>query len=377
MLSSIKSSLSRAITNSKGWRTNQRIVIIESDDWGGIRMPDKVTRDKFQQQGYHILNNPYCKYDTIANSEDLKKLFEVLNKYQDKDGNHPIVTANTVVANPDFEKIRASNFELYSFKPFTTTLKEYYPQEDVFEVWKQGIEKKIFIPQFHGREHLNVPVWLNLLGNHNQVISDAFDMSFWGVPSQLYDRDSLNLQAGYGSANTDHIEYYKQSIIEGLNLFENIFKFKSKTFIANNYTWSPDLHQTLKDGGVVGFQGMKYQKIPVEGSNKLELFRAFTGKRNNLGQLYTVRNCFFEPSQMPKSFNNVNKCISDISLAFTFKKPAIIASHRLNFVGVIESENRDRNLVMLDQLLGTILKKWPDVKFMSSAQLIDKINEDE
>ena len=375
MLSSIKSSLSRAITNSKGWRTNQRIVIIESDDWGGIRMPDKVTRDKFQEQGYHILNNPYCKYDTIANSEDLKKLFEVLNKHQDKDGNHPVFTANTVVANPDFEKIRASNFELYSFKPFTTTLKEYYPQEDVFEVWKEGIEKKIFIPQFHGREHLNVPVWLNLLGNHNQVISDAFDMSFWGVPSQLY-RDSLNIQAGYGSANTDHIEYYKQSIIEGLNLFESIFKFKSKTFIANNYTWSPDLHQTLKDGGVVGFQGMKYQKIPVEGSNKLELFPAFTGKRNNLGQLYTVRNCFFEPSQMPKSFNNVNKCISDISLAFTFMKPAIIASHRLNFVGVIEPENRDRNLVMLDQLLGIILKKWPDVKFMSSAQLIDKINED-
>jgi hypothetical protein len=376
MLNHLKSSLSRALTNSKGWRTNQRIIIIESDDWGGIRMPNKATRDSFQEKGYDILTNPYCKYDTIANTEDLTKLFAVLGKYKDKDGNHPVFTANTVLANPDFEKIRASNFETYSYKPFTTTLKEYYPQENVFELWKEGIEKRIFIPQFHGREHLNVPLWLELLRSNNQVILDAFHRGFWGVPNKLYDKNIFNIQAAYGSGKTEHIEYYKQSIVEGLDLFENIFNYRSSTFIANNYTWSPSFNKTLKDNGVIGFQGMKYQKIPVVDSTRLKLFPAFTGKRNDLRQLYTVRNCVFEPSQMPASMNNVKKCISDIENAFIFKKPAIIASHRLNFVGVIDPENRDRNLNMLDKLLADILIKWPNVVFMTSDKLVDCINTD-
>lgn len=374
MFSNLKSSLSRAVTNSKGWRTNKHIVIIESDDWGGIRMPNKAIRDAFQEKGYTIFSNPYCKYDTLANSEDLTKLFAVLSKYKDKDGNHPVITANTVIANPDFEKIYESNFETYSNKPFTTTLKEYYPDEDVFALWNEGIEKKLFVPQFHGREHVNVPIWLELLrGDRNQVIKDAFEMGFWGVPKKLYDKNIFNIQAAYGSAKKEHIEFYKNSISEGLDLFEKVFHYKSTTFIANNYTWSPELNKMLRDKGVVGFQGMKYQKIPVANSNKLELFPAYTGKRNDLGQVYMVRNCVFEPSQMPSSLDNVKQCISEIGNAFLFKKPAIIASHRLNFVGAIDPENRDRNLVMLDQLLAGILKKWPDVVFMTSNQLADTL----
>jgi hypothetical protein len=79
---------------------------------------------------------------------------------------------------------------------------------------------------------------------------------------------------------------------------------------------------------------------------------------------------------MPASMNNVKKCISDIENAFIFKKPAIIASHRLNFVGVIDPENRDRNLNMLDKLLADILIKWPNVVFMTSDKLVDCINTD-
>jgi hypothetical protein len=39
MINSLKSTLSRNLTNARGWRTNRKIVVIESDDWGSIRMP--------------------------------------------------------------------------------------------------------------------------------------------------------------------------------------------------------------------------------------------------------------------------------------------------------------------------------------------------
>jgi hypothetical protein len=198
-------------------------------------------------------------------------------------------------------------------------------------------------------------------------------MGFWGLPKNRYDKNILNVQAAYGSAEDKDIDYYKTSIKEGLNLFERIFKVKSKTFIANNYTWSPELNETLKENGVIGFQGMKYQKIPNKKNNAPDLFPIYTGKKNAFIQVYMVRNSVFEPSQRPELFNNIKCCIKDIENAFLFKKPAIITSHRLNFIGAICPKNRDRNLGLLDELLTQILKKWPDVRFMTSDQLADHL----
>jgi hypothetical protein len=38
MLSEIKQNLSRNLSNLPGWRTNRHIIVMESDDWGSIRM---------------------------------------------------------------------------------------------------------------------------------------------------------------------------------------------------------------------------------------------------------------------------------------------------------------------------------------------------
>lgn len=370
MLINIKNRLSKNFTNARGWRTNRKIIVIESDDWGSIRMPNKRVRDTFQEAGYNFYSNPYCKYDTLENSEDLTLLFNLLRKYKDRVGNSPIITANTVVANPDFKAIKESGFFKYSYKPFTETLKDYYPDEDVFAIWQEGMKYNIFRPQYHGREHLNVLLWLEGLRNNNKILLEAFESGFWSLPNNLYDENTINLQASYGSNDKEHIDFFKKSIEEGLNLFEEIFNYRSTTFIANNYTWSPLLNQTLKDNGVEFFQGMKYQKIPNNKRiKKIELSANYTGKKNELGQVFMVRNCVFEPSQMPSGFDSVRNCLKDIEYAFLFKKPAIIVSHRLNFVGAISPENRGRNLILFKNLLDQIINKWPDAEFMSSDQL--------
>jgi hypothetical protein len=160
MLNNLKSRISRNLTNVKGWRTNRKIIVIESDDWGSIRMPNKEIRDAFQESGYNFYSSPYCKYDTLENSEDLTLLFNLLRQYKDKNGSHPVFTADTVVANPDFKAIKKSGYMEYSYEPFTETLKTYYPDENVFEIWEQGMRDGVFRPQYHGREHLNIPLWL-------------------------------------------------------------------------------------------------------------------------------------------------------------------------------------------------------------------------
>ena len=375
MLNNFKSNISRSLINLKGWRTDKKIIIFESDDWGSIRMPSKMAFDSFQNKGYNLSKNSYCKYDTLANSADLRSLFSILLKHKDQYENHPIITANTVIANPNFDKIKESGFNEYTYKLFTETLNEYYPNENVLDIWKEGINKKIFYPQFHGREHVNVSLWLKLLKENNKAFIDAFNLGFWGVPKNLYEESKYNIQASYESAEQVDLEYYKQSIELGLKHFESIFGYKSKTFIANNYTWSSELNETLLKNGVLAFQGMKYQKEP--NINGTKLISNYTGKQNKIGQVYMVRNCVFEPSQMSKTFNNVNNCLKGISNAFFFKKPAIIACHRLNFIGAIDKDNSCENLKMLDNLLTKIIKRWPDVIFMTSDQLAELIKKDE
>ena len=93
-----------------------------------------------------------------------------------------------------------------------------------------------------------------------------------------------------------------------------------------------------------------------------------------------IRNVDFEPS-WSDTYDWVDRALNGIEIAFMMGRPAIISSHRLNFIGAIYENNRKKNLLMLRELLSRVVRKWPDVEFMSSDQLgnyIDELrNEDE
>jgi len=65
--------------------------------------------------------------------------------------------------------------------------------------------------------------------------------------------------------------------------------------------------------------------------------------------------------------------MKQIEAAFLWNKPAIISSHRVNFCGHIDENNRKKGLTSLKQLLDEIVKRWPDVEFMSADELGDTI----
>lgn len=369
MLQSIKSSIALHTQNMLGWRTNRKIVVIESDDWGSIRMPSNEVYNKFVKAGIPLDHCPYNRFDSLASENDLQDLFNILLKFKDLKGNHPIITANTVVANPDFEKIQISGFQEYHYEPFTHTLEKYPTHTKAFEFWKEGISAKLFYPQFHGREHVNIILWLKLLQSRHPLFLKAFENGFWGMgPSIVKHGYGINIQATYDANYKSEIEKHKTQIVEGLLLFERIFGYRSKSFIANNFVWDSSLNETLKENGIVVLQGMMYQLLPLLNHVKRIKRRHYTGKINQDWQVHLIRNCSFEPAENPE-IDNVGKCLSQISNAFFFKKPAIISSHRLNYIGFINEQNKINNLKSLSALIKSILKRWPDVEFITSDKL--------
>ena len=80
-----------------------------------------------------------------------------------------------------------------------------------------------------------------------------------------------------------------------------------------------------------------------------------------------MRNCAFEPTY--ELYKGIDLTMRQINAAFRWHKPAIISSHRVNFVGGIEERNRTEGLGELKSLLDAIVRKWPDVEFMSTAKM--------
>ena len=349
------------VVNIPGWRTNRKIVVFESDDWGSIRMPSISVLQELRAFGIPVDKSPYCRFDALESNTDMELLFDLLSSFKDYKGQHPILTANTVIANPNFNKIEKSSFQEYFYEPFTETLTKYPHHDKVYDLYQEGIKEKIFHPQFHGREHVNVQLWMKLLKD-NKDFKFAFYRNMWGLSNDVFP-DLKSIQATFDSNDND---FLITSIIEGLGLFETVFGYKSESFIANNYIWSTELEKILAEKGVKHLQGMKYQLLPKKKEEPRKLIRHYLGDQNNHNQIYGVRNCAFEPSINGKGFE---KTISEISNAFFWNKPAIISTHRINFIGSLNKKNQIENAIEFRLLLKTILKKWPETEFMTTADL--------
>lgn len=356
-----------------GWRTKRHLVVIESDDWGTIRMPSRGVYEEFMRRGIRVDRDPYCRYDNLATRHDLENLFEVLHSVKDKNGHPAVITANTLSANPVFDKIRESDFTQYYFEPFTETLKRDAAHEGAWEMWKQGMTEGVFHPQSHGREHLYVKKWLRTLQKGDIVTRTAFDLGTWGLTWLVDPSIDLYYMGAFNSGVDADIREFETIIDDALRMFREIFGFESESFIATTYTWSPKIEPFLVQRGVKYIQGAFQQKIPIDDDRTRNVtYRGFQGTRTKAGLIRLFRNCFWEPSTNPND-DWYGDCMKRIEIAFKWGKAANLSMHRLNVIGSIDSTNTDRNLPEFKRLLQEIVKRWPDVEFVTSDQLGDII----
>ncbi|MBC7606933.1 MAG: hypothetical protein H7199_08255 [Burkholderiales bacterium] len=368
----LKKTIANHLVNSMGWTTKQKIVVFESDDWGSIRMPSTKAYDALMEAGILVDRSPYCRYDNLCSAEDIESLFAILRQHKDANGQHPMITANAVVTNPNFEKIASANYDSYHYETIDQTLARFFPNHNPFSLWNQGLQQRLFIPQFHGREHVNVPFWLDTLKRKDPVFTKAFEHGCWGISADVYTKYPKSIQASFDYNDRSELNFMKASLVDGLNIFEKLFHYRSESFIPNNYIWTSELDETLIDNGVRYMQGMKYQLLPKPaGETKRQMSRRFNGQKSAAGLLQTVRNVQFEPSLLPNNDRSaaVRDCLNQIQTAFLWRKPAIVSVHRINFCGALHVANREINLKLFHQLLREITRRWPDVVFMDTVSL--------
>ena len=368
----------KELYNMFGWRTKRHLVVIESDDWGTIRMPSREVYDEFLHRGILVDRDAYCRYDNLATKHDLENLFEVLHSVKDKNGHPAVITANTLSANPVFDKIRESDFTQYYFEPFTETLKRSAVHEGAWEMWQQGMAEGVFHPQSHGREHLYMKKWLRTLQSRDPLTRIAFELGTWGLTANVDPSIRGYYMGAFNSSEDADIRAFEHIIDDALQMFGEIFGYESLSFTPTTYTWSPKIEPCLVNHGVKYIQSTFQQKIPIGDDQGVKVtYRGFQGTRTKAGLIRLFRNCFFEPSTK-ENYDWVGDCLKRIDIAFKWGKAANICAHRLNFIGSIDSKNTNRTLPEFRKLLQEIVKRWPDVEFVTSDQLgeiIEKSNQ--
>ena len=331
-------------------------------------MRDQKSFDALLRAGIRVDRSKYDRLDSLEKKEDLELLFDVLGKHKDNHGNTAKFTTNMVLNNPNFEKIKADDFQQYHSRSFLNSYKYYY-QENLKPLWFEGIAQQLIQPQFHAREHLNINLWMRDLQNKQSDTQVAFKHHFFGLTTKTSSSYQTNYLAAYRAESEKELKSINSILAEGLKEFEDVFGFKSKSFIACNYVWPEEIEKTLLDNDVQTIQTQRGRTMPqITKRGKSLIKYHYTGQKNRYNQLYTVRNVLFEPYE-DNALDWVGKAMSDIQNAFFWGKPAIISSHRINYVSQMSANHRDDNLKSLDQLLQQIIKKWPEVEFMSSDEL--------
>jgi len=374
-----KESIRINLSNIPGWRTKRKILVIESDDWGSVRIKDKNTLIELRKKGLNVDDRHFDSVESLESNEDLERLFEVLNSFKDKNGNHPVFTPMCIMGNPDFDKIKESDFQSYFFQPLHETLKDYPKSNKILEYWKYGFENKLFVPEIHGREHINIRRYMDILKSHEGRDGFRFMLENHSVgPSRYKNYKYPNYLGALHPKNQNEIVELHSYILEAGNIFKDYMGYWPRVFIAPNAEEPKELESSLKQIGI-NYLTRSKRRIHPFGDGKFGKEWNFIGKKTQFNQIILNRNAFFEPVSWGEDEHIkdwVARCLNEIEIAFRWNKPAVISSHRVNYVGTIKPENSEKGLNELKRLLSSALTKWQDIEFMSSFELGKTIEND-
>ena len=364
----MKKTVINHIKNISGWRTNRKLVVISVDDYGNVRIASKEALNNLKKENLPF-NSHFDSLDTLETREDLEALYEVLSSVKDKNGNSALFTAYSLSCNIDFESMALNNYSKYEYELLPKTfdkLAEKHPKvyAGTWDLWQEGIEKGLMKPQFHGREHFNLNIFNDLLKKKDKDLINVLKQnSYVTVPSHK------NYKNGWTSAYSfDKIEEttgFLENVERGLQSFEKVYGYKSNTFTPPAQEFPLHLEPKLSDLGI------KYIDRPRSlnrhlGEGKYKTEKHILGGGSTMTEL--VRNVVFEPTTKRIS-DWVNFSFNQVDAAFRMRKPANISTHRVNYCGHIDPKNREKGLVALKQLLQIIVKRWPEVEFISADQL--------
>jgi hypothetical protein len=362
------------VKNVPGWRTNRKMIIFAVDDYGNVRLNSKEARERMDQNGLTIYSR-FDAFDTLETRTDLEALFDVLKSVKDMNGRSAIFTPYALSCNIDYDKTQEAGFERIHLEllPDTfskLTMLDPKSYSGAWELWQEGITSNIMSPQFHGREHFSLKlINQKLMNRDHDILCNLKNRSLTSIDSTSY--PGMGWTAAFSFWDPVHdTAPFPEIISEGLKAFKEVYRKNAVAFTAPAQQFPEMLKLYLVSSGIKALDVPFYQAKHLGYGEYKRMFSSM-GLKHNPSHVELVRNAVFEPTHTTQ--DHVGKALRQIETAFRWNKPALISSHRVNFCGHIDEENRKLGLSSLQTLLKAVVKKWSDVEFMSVEELITEI----
>lgn len=370
----IKRAILDNVKNIPGWHTSDKIVVLAVDDYGNVRLASRSARDRMHKRGVRLAGR-FDNLDSLETRQDLEALLETLRSVSDYKGNHAVFTAYALSANPDFE-LMSQRLKHYEYEPLPTTFERLAAEQpDAYDgawaLWREGMRLGLLQPQFHGREHFNVELLERQLRSRDETLEINLENRSLAGLSDEASMPGVGFTHGFGFWNRSETERHRAIIADGLKLFKDVFGLEANTFTPPAQKLHPELYSFVESQGVRGIDKPLHCIRRLDRDQTLREFNVL-GRRRGQGHVSLVRNVVFEPND-ERSKDAVGVALDQIRAAFRWHKPAIISSHRVNFCGHIDEANRRRGLSALSRLLQAIVRRWPDVQFITADELLRRM----
>jgi hypothetical protein len=356
------------------WHSPLHILVIESDDWGRSGRTRAAANKLLENSGASNQVRSFLSQrsgsednDALESVDDLEMLFSLLEKHKDSRGVHPVVTANVVTSYPDIKAIRAAKYSKYAFVK---------PEPALVAKWKEGISRGVFFPQYHGLVHFNFRSWCRDQSSGDRFALDLSAAGLVSMPGFRFRGKEYSYQGEYVDFTVTPsapLSYGEQKGIveEGLRLFAELFGYRSTSVIAPFCIWDETTERCWIESGIRYIQAGQTHFSRRTSTGAKVLGHHYLGERNKHGQIYLGRNVDFEPNG--DNTDAWKNALKNIRNNFRYGIPSVINTHRCNYVSEMSVKLRNGNMAQLDSLLSAVEQEFPDVVYLTSAQLGEAI----
>jgi len=313
------------------------VVILESDDWGA---------------------------GPLDQTKALTRLREILARFKDGTGRAPVATLGVILATADTRRIRNAGGIEY----FSASLSEpvYAPLREVIS---EGVRQGVFALHLHGMEHYWPPTLMQAAVNNASVRewlqSDGIPITE-SLPSPLQARWT---DASMLPSRALESEVLLAAITEETSLFLTCFNVRPRVAVATTFVWTEEVEAAWAAAGidVIITPGVRYTCRDATGKPGGEDKRMVNGELSNSGQVYLLRDVYFEP----ELGHTPERLVNDTKEHARLGRPCLVEMHRFNFIGT--AEKCDRSLCVLEAALEQLQHTLPKIRFMTSLELADAI----
>ena len=315
------------------------VLIIESDDWG-----------------------PGPK----GHGQQLYRIAKILERYHDQRGNPAVMTLGVALALPDVKRMALDDYRQYYRQLLSPVL-----CPAICEVMRRGTASGVFAVHMQGLERYWPSTLLWAIKANEQVkgwlLSDEFPRTE-ELPPYLQSRWT-NATSLPSRPLSEH--QIRAAIALEAKVFARIFGATPHVVVPPAFCWNNLVEKAWAEVGVrvIVTPGYRCEAHDRDGGMTAKGALIYNGQTNAYGQIYIVRDDYFEPALG----HLAEKGLAALEKKSSLARPTLLESHRLNFVD--DPDAADMALNQLDRLLEETIKRFPKVLFMSTEKLADGLVE--